>query len=1284
MKNASFYAAYIVKKLWTLAAVLLVIFAVSISVLRFSLPYMDKQKDRVQNWLGSQYGVELQIGELNASWSENGPSLVLKDVFLKQDEQSPIGLEINETHIEIDFWNSIIARQFQSQRFELDGLALSVNLARIQTAESEFPIVEALENLFLEQLHRFSVRNSVVDVTTRYDQQLIQIQQLSWINKESRHQGVGQLRVVELANNSATFILDLHGGKDDLSGTFFAKGEELDLSPWLNQLIKTQNQLTQSRGNFTFWAGIDNNRVENVQVQLSKSEFAWTTPDTKVDAAIIGGNITAVPDDLGWTFNIEDLTLESNQQSLVTNWAGHIGRDGNTRFNNINPVNMQSILPVLPLVFDQSTMGFIDRLSPRARLDNVNVMLGNQFAATAAFSQIAWNQVDSLPGMSNLTGRFDAFDTQGRLAIQGVAGEITLTNILDENIFYRNLIVDAYYTKHARGISFEVPEFRLDSEQISLSQRFAFDTSSQSLSLYAQIDTLPISQVKKLFPEAYMGEDTKNYLNRAMDEGQLGSARILWHGDLNQFPFEKDQGVFQASVDLNQMTLKFHEGWPAIKELDVDLLFENEGLSMTAQKGKLQDVSLQSLSANIPSLSSGAVLYIDANAQATNEQVTRLMLDSDLADSVGVALTEGVNVSGVIQTSLDLTIPLAGEDVVAKGEATLAGNSVFVPSLGITFENAQGKVAFENDKVSFNQLNAELFGQAVKLNYESKSGPAETYLADIQLEGDWQLKPLLDKYRPQMTTYLTGQTQWQADTKLTFNGPSYAYSFELRSDLMGIESGLPSPFAKDIDQLKPFILTGSGQNQASNFSATLGEQISFEGVLPHDTMQFSRAHLAIGEEKSMSMGLGFSISANVAQADFDAWYEAISVLVSDLPHSENPVLGEPQRIYVKTDSMLIAGQKIEQLELVAKHSTDDWLLEFNADQIRASVMFYDDWLNQGIDIKADFIDLAEWQGEQTMGYQQPVLNNLPPVKFECKSCRLFGKDLGRVDFSLSRAPTGMQIDSLRMNNSNGILYASGDWLLSDQGASTHLKGELSSPDFGALLKGLGLDSGIKDSKATFNFDLNWNDSPHKFSLASLNGDIDWRLTDGYLSEVSDKGARLFSILSLQSLVRKLSLDFRDVFAKGFFYDKMRGSFQIVDGRADTRDTVIDGAAGEMVLVGYTDLNSKTLNYDIEFTPNVTSSLPLLVYWMVNPATAIAALAIDQVLTEAKVISNVRYSVTGTLDEPILTEKDRKSKEVSLPARVPPSAQNPESGMLPEELPGERVNLEVNNQELNND
>jgi hypothetical protein len=43
------------------------------------------------------------------------------------------------------------------------------------------------------------------------------------------------------------------------------------------------------------------------------------------------------------------------------------------------------------------------------------------------------------------------------------------------------------------------------------------------------------------------------------------------------------------------------------------------------------------------------------------------------------------------------------------------------------------------------------------------------------------------------------------------------------------------------------------------------------------------------------------------------------------------------------------------------------------------------------------------------------------------------------------------------------------------------------------------------------------------------------------------------------------------------------------------------------------------------------------------------------LTSAKVISNIKFSLTGTLDDPQLTELGRDSKEISLPTQANPKS-----------------------------
>ena len=215
------------------------------------------------------------------------------------------------------------------------------------------------------------------------------------------------------------------------------------------------------------------------------------------------------------------------------------------------------------------------------------------------------------------------------------------------------------------------------------------------------------------------------------------------------------------------------------------------------------------------------------------------------------------------------------------------------------------------------------------------------------------------------------------------------------------------------------------------------------------------------------MGLGFSISAALEEVEFSQWYDAISALVTHIPDSERPILAEPQRIYADIDKLIMAGHQLSNLQAVAKHSIEDWSIDVNADQARANILLYDDWASRGIDIRADFIDLEDLQGEQGYRSDENYAQNLPPVRFNCASAAFQGKDLGTITANMTRVDEGMKLDQLIIRNQHGRLDATGLWHLKRLKMQTKVTGKLQSGDFGAMLKGFDVDSGIKDSEATF-------------------------------------------------------------------------------------------------------------------------------------------------------------------------------------------------------------------------
>ncbi|MEP1383172.1 MAG: YhdP family protein [Paraglaciecola sp.] len=1272
-KSASFYVAYILKKLWGLAALCLVLVAVCLTLLRYSLPYMNEQKHHLEDWLSERVGAELTIAEISAQWRGLGPAIVLRNIELTQNQQSPVSLLIDETAIEVDFWQSILAMQIKSNEFDLRNMQLSLDLTTLKTGKSNYPIVEALEELFLQQLQSFSVSDSKIILNTIKGQQVVLIDQVSWLNRDEHHQGRGQLQIEEIAKNSASFVLDLYGKSSEIYGTFFAEGEEVDLSPWVQQWVTSKHELVESRGSFVMWADIQNKAVQSVQLDLSNSRFAWQTPQGSqpsktLEANVLQGQINGSPINDDWVFNFDNLTLQVNDQVSVSNWKGKIDAQGTASIQHLTPLKLDTLLPMLALSLKHQDMLRLEQIQPEATLNNLFIQrtLKGNLTIHAAISDISWRQNNYLPGMSDLDADFNWNNDSGKVTIKSKSGTLFIDNLLSENIDYQRVYADLHIQKSSEGIQFDTDNAVFKSDLITLNPDFSFNTGDGYLAFKSTIDTVHVEALTQLYPTEKMGKKTRAYLVNAIQDGKISNAELLWHGVLKDFPFTDNQGIFQAQFDVTDGQFKFAPQWPALSNISANLLFTNQSLTIRSKQANLMDAALVDLSASIPSFTQNATLTIAAKAKATGQEASLLISQSNLANTLGKTLQQ-VIVEGPVTTDLDLSIPLTGKNIIAKGTVTLLGNDVTIPNLNLSLSESQGQLTFVNDKISIEKVDALLLEQPISLTL-SGGQQASGYHTTIEALGNCEVTPILQEYHPQLANYLNGNGEWQANIDLIIPSQGFQYTAKFSSELMAIESSLPKPFAKKTEQAFPLLITSEGNQQASSIKLSLGNDIEFNGILPHQDKQFSRAHLSIGESDLVGMGLGFSISANVAEFDAAPWLNTLQVLLSEKSTSEHkPILEAPKRIFINADNAIISSQRLTDFEVVAKNTDESWLLDINAQQARMEIALHKNWLEKGIDINADFIALDSWQSTEP-NTQSTVLrkdqqNSIPPISFSCLRCSFMEHNLGKIDLKLSRAATGMKIDNIRVDNNLGLFSGTGDWFITDGKSSTRLQGEFNSSDFGALLKGFKVNSGVKDSKAQSTFDLSWQKAPYEFNFDTLNGQIDWSLSDGYITEITDKGSRIFSILSFESLVRKLKLDFRDVFAKGFFYDEINGSFQIHDGIADTRDTVVDGGAGEIIMKGYTDLTARELNYNIEFTPKITSSLPVIVAWMVNPATAIAALAIDQMLTSAKVISNINFSLTGTIDKPVITELGRDSREVALPAQQVPEPIQPEDQEL---------------------
>lgn len=1261
MKKVSSIASYIVQKLWTLFAIVIVLFALLMSLLRYSLPYLDDNKERVENYISEQYAVDLTINELSASWSRSGPSIVLRGVNIAKGEQSPIALYVGELFLEIDFWPSIADFTLQSQQVVLSNLSLDIDLNKVRSGESKFPIIQALERIFLEHLSNFSLMNSRITFSSKNSSSSFDIEDLSWLNKGNRHQGTGLFTVEGFADNHANFILDLYGDVESYSGSIYAQATDIDLSEWFNEFTELDGKLTASKGNVEAWARIKNGEIQRLDGEIKPTILNWQSGDFTLTNQITG-KFGAINKQDVWEFSLNELIIKSDENALSADFDGMYQASTGLTLQSRNPINLSTLLPISGL-FSLSLADAIALHSldiPDFRI-NLAAHQGSVWLRSN-MADIAWQAQGNVIGASGIDLDIYLHNQHAKVLLTSSNGEVFSERLFDRNLVLSNANVPIFidFTKQT---SITIDEAQLQLDSLALKANAEYATLSNFLSLQVEIEPLPLATVPLWLPNHLMGENAKTFLSNAFKgAGQVKQAAVLWHGAIHDFPFDiaQNSGVFQSYVAIDNADFLFSDGWPQLSDLDINLLFENKALSMTSPASRLDQVVLTNLRADIPDLTTNSLLTITAQGKAASTDLTALMLQSTLADSLGHLLDTSVVIDGALTTDLQLSIPLDdGAQTRALGKVYLTDNTLTIPVINLKFEEAKGTVVFDNENIKVTGLQAKLFNQHVSGNILGVQ-TEQQYDLNVDLAGDWDMKQISSHLSSQFSEYINGMTTWNLDVALALAKADFTYKALLKSDLIGVSSSLPSPFDKDPNSSKALVITAQGDTTASSISSSLAKLAKFDGALAHKEKQFNRAHLSIGPSEVETRGVGFSISGDFESLDAQQWYRTIESISSGVASNNTPILALPERIFIVTDKLILLGETFTDVDLRAKRSSDQWILDIDAEQINGNAVIHDEWSSKGIKVDAQYVRLAKPDTQKMGDGVEQLLDTRPKVSIDpktlpslditCKSCVLYGFDLGHLEIKTEPNDDGLKINQVVMDNKFGKISSTGQWYKRNQDHFTFISGEMFSKDFGEFIKQMGFNSGIQDSEANLSYTLTWKDSPFDLRFEDLDGQIDWRLSDGYLTEVSDKGSRIFSLLSLNSLVRKLSLDFRDVFAKGFFYDSMKGSLQITEGKADTRDTIIDGAAGEIEIYGYTDLASQELNYNISFAPNVTGNLPVLVYFMVSPPSALAALALDQVLTSAKVISNVNYSVTGTIKDPILIETGRESTDVELPAR----------------------------------
>jgi len=1283
-----------------LTVVTLILAAILLTSARFAINSIDDYKEQLVEWVASEHDINVDADKISAGIDFSGIVLTLKNVKFTETEALPFELKIEDLFLHFDFLDSIRKQQITFNDISLKGADLllksSLDTQDISALEiSETPsepqsqsTLDALKNIFLLRLSSFSITDSQINFTDRlYNKKKVLIQDLSWVNDGEQHQGVGKASLPNTTDdNNFEFIIDINGdaegSNEQLMGNIYAHATNLNIAEYIKPQINPLAELKTAMVSFTLWGEFDFNGPKNMQLTWGNSDIAWSMLEQTHDWQINKGALQFTYQDSNWLFDSYDLNITHNYIPFSNVEISGNGALRQFAKFDLNGIDVSSIMPfgVLFSSLSEANINNISALEIGGKLNKIGLKLEKSGELTFNADIEGFNNkaIGIIPSVSDADLSITSNQHNGHATIKLGPQEIYFDGQFNRPMPLKEGNFALSWKNNKEGFELVGEKSVLITDDLnSLSQFSLFFpaedavNTSPYLNLYAYASLNDASKAQHYFPIVALGKDVFDYLQPTLKKGSVTGAKVLWSGHLDDYPFKQGQGVFQASIPVKDAKYNFSEGWEGLSDLDLSLLFENDSLVMRSNKAKLGDIKVDRLFANIDHLSQDGTLTVKVYLEEKSESIVKYLMDSPLKDSVGKAV-QSFHINDRLKGNLTLKIPLSEDNdgTQVSGKFNLNNNDIDI-ELGsdsyLPLKNVKGAFSFINGDLEADDLTATLFEQPVRFSFFSKESP-DKYELKATLGGVWDAAKLSRHQQSLLPLQLNGNLDWQGQMNFTQHiNEDYQFSVKLTSQLQGLKINLPAPYNKNTSQSWPTTISLNGNQDSMRWDALISDKLKSSGELAYPKQHTALNYLYIGLGQDTGVAIDKTkqiVRVNQDRVNLTPWM----AILNDY-FSEPTTNAEKTIVANNNDTGLV---NLDAIHLNIKHAElfEQPLSNFNTEiiqvgnktavKVKADNLLANIEYRQGIPDRYDInIEKMNFQRLDTDALQDlfideedntllEISDNLredyPEIFLECLSCTYKKMDLSPLKAHVFPSQSRYSIDYLQLGENDQATSISGVW---DQ-RRTNIIVDSSASSGSSIVHRLGYESPINYQNAQLNGSFNWIGAPWQFNLESLNGDFSLEAENGQITEVDDKGARLLSFFSLDGIRRTLNLEFGNVFSKGLGFDEMSLSGNITNGILKNDDYYLNGSAGKISGNGLIDLPNLNVNYRFSYSPAVTSSLPVLAAFAINPLTGAAVLMVTKILEPVvDTIIRVDFSVKGALNDPEINIEDRLKGTVKL-------------------------------------
>lgn len=975
---------------------------------------------------------------------------------------------------------------------------------------------------------------------------------------------------------------------------------------------------------------------------------------------------------------------------------------GSFTANQLDLDALSKLAAFLPL--DAAAREQLHRYSPQGKLADLSLNWQGPMKALQHWSinsrltNLGVSGLGPIARMVGINGHIAGTDQDGTIELNGKNSAIALPTIFAEpNLALDTFSTQAKWTKTAYGLGIQLIKTTFsnaDAAGEASGSWHALPAGPGEIDLVARLTRGNGNAVWRYIP-LVVSQATRDWLRSGILTGTASEASLVLKGDLRRFPFRggpsKNQGgLFEVHGKFHAATLNYATGWPNITGIDGELLFAGERMLITGKTGHIFGVDLRDVRAEIVDLETPEeLLTVTGKAAGPTPDFLRYIEASPVGGRIG-HFTENMKAAGTGELDIKLDLPLRHlENTKLAGKYRFDGNRLTVDADWPPLADVRGQLQFSADHLEARDIRGTLLGMPLTANITTSNNGVQ-----INASGELTVAALRRQFAHPVFDHLSGSAKWNGDIRVK----NKSADIKITSNLVGLSSSLPDPFNKSAKEplaasFERHTLTniytdvestqkvGAGNTAQSKTAKKPSRAVPLPTPIPRDMLDIRvgpLARLQLGRRQDVSpaiithglLTLGdisaalperqLLVAMNLPKLDADAWRHLLLVNAGGNQKAVTPL--PPMQFNLRVADLKLFDKNLHDVRATGSQ-TDSRVTkgELKSRELVGNL----EWQSAGkgkLIARLDKFSIPETSTTPASLQAQAneVINDLPALDISIGELSLKNRPLGSVHLTAENRDAAWYT-VINVKNDDDILSIKGRWRPPPTQSETQIDFDLTSKNIEKTLFRLGYPESLRSEHVNLTGRFTWRGAPLTIDYPSLNGKLKIDTDKGQIKKLEPGVGRLLGIFSLQTLIRRVTLDFRDVFGEGFAFDSIRGEFDFINGVMNTTDLKIRAPSAKIFLKGSINLLNETQNIQARVQPALGESVAVGAM-LANPIAGAAVWAAQKILRDPfGQIFTFEYQITGPWSDPKIDKLGHTVEPVMKPIEpttVQPPAAKP--------------------------